>query len=194
MSIGAEFIWKQCAGMETPAYYLPGDQFSSYAKGLVKAWVMTLKRLYELHELGGSILRRIHFRRGLRAECEQSSEYGLVYYLSPAEIVKNQKYGSRSFKARFSSAWAGRFEIMSLAAHEFTHAAFGLAEHSEDFAAKLTDVMTVMLSNIKDFSPYFGETWHDGQASVAITGTRISTRGDARHEHAQRTSDREFPD
>ena len=51
VTIGPEFICKQCAGMQTPAYYLPGDRFSSYAKGLVKAWVMTLKRIYELHGL-----------------------------------------------------------------------------------------------------------------------------------------------
>jgi hypothetical protein len=66
------------------------------------------------------------FDEGCRAECEQSDEYGLVYYLSPAEIVKNQKYNSRSFKARFSSAWAGRYEIMSLATYEFVHGAFGI--------------------------------------------------------------------
>src|SRR5262249_22864611 len=51
VSLGPEFICKQCAGMETPAYYLPGDRFSSYAKGLVKAWALTLRNLYELHEL-----------------------------------------------------------------------------------------------------------------------------------------------
>ena len=79
----------------------------------------------------------------------------MVYYLSPAEIVKNQRFNSRSFKARFSSAWTSRFEIMSLAAHEFVHGAFGIGQHTEDFAAKLTDVMTVMLTNIKDFSPYY---------------------------------------
>jgi hypothetical protein len=44
---------------------------------------------------------------------------------------------------------------MSLAAHEFVHGAFGIGQHTEDFAAKLTDVMTVMLTNIKDFSPYY---------------------------------------
>ena len=69
--------------------------------------------------------------------------------------MKNQKFNSRSFRARFSSAWTSRFEIMSLAAHEFVHGAFGIGQHTEDFAAKLTDVMTVMLTNIKDFSPYY---------------------------------------
>ncbi len=155
VSIGPEFICKQCAGMETPAYYLPGDQFSSYANGLVKAWVMTLKRLYELHELEGAFSVGFIFDEEVRAECEQSSEYGLVYYLSPAQIVKNQKFNSRSFKARFSSAWTNRYEIMSLAAHEFVHGALGIGSHDEDFAAKLTDVMTVLVANVKDFSPLY---------------------------------------
>ena len=72
MSIGPEFICKQCAGMETPAYYLPGDQFSAYAKGLVKAWAMTLKRLYELHDLEGAFSIGFIFDEDCRAECEQS--------------------------------------------------------------------------------------------------------------------------
>ena len=53
VSIGPEFICRQCALMETPAYCFPGDQFSAYSKGLVKAWVLTLKKLYELHDLEG---------------------------------------------------------------------------------------------------------------------------------------------
>ena len=44
---------------------------------------------------------------------------------------------------------------MSLAAHEFVHGALGIGQHTEDYAAKFTDVMTVMLTNIKDFSPYY---------------------------------------
>jgi hypothetical protein len=155
VSIGHEFICKQCAGMETPAYYLPGDQFSSYAKGLVKAWVMTLKRLYELHDLEGSFSVGFIFDEDCRAECEQSAAYGLVYYLSPAAIVKNQKFGSRSFKARFSSAWTNRYEIMSLAVHEFVHGAFGLGQHTEDFAAKLTEVMAVTMAHVREFSPFY---------------------------------------
>jgi Histidine kinase-, DNA gyrase B-, and HSP90-like ATPase len=155
VSIGPEFICKQCAGMETPAYYLPGDQFSSYAKGLVKAWVLTLKKLYELHDLEGSFSVGFIFDEDVRAECEESSAYGLVYYLSPAAIVKNQKFGSRSFKARFSSAWTNRFEIMSLAAHEFVHGAFGIGQHNEDFAAKLTEVVGVMMAHVREFSPFY---------------------------------------
>jgi len=49
--------------------------------------------------------------------------------------VKNQKFNSRSFKARFSSAWSSRFEIMSLAAHEFVHGAFGIGPHTIDSRA-----------------------------------------------------------
>ena len=72
MSIGPEFICKQCAGMQTPSYLLPGDQFSSYAKRLVKAWAMTLKRLYELHDLEGAFSIGFIFDEDCRAECEQS--------------------------------------------------------------------------------------------------------------------------
>jgi hypothetical protein len=146
------FVVKRAA---PPAYYLPGDQFSSYAKGLVKAWVMTLKKLYELHDLEGSFSVGFIFDEDVKAECEQSSEYGLVYYLSPAAIVKNQKFGSRSFKARYSSAWTNRHEIMALAAHEFVHGAFGIGQHTEDFAAKLTEVMGVMMAHAREFSPFY---------------------------------------
>jgi hypothetical protein len=155
VSIGPDFVIKQCAGMETPAYYLPGDQFCSYAKGLVKAWVLTIKKLYELHDLEGSFSVGFVFDEDVKAECEQSSEYGLVYYFSPAAIVKNQKFGSRSFKARFSSAWSNRYEIMALAAHEFVHGAFGIGQHCEVFAAKLTEVMGVMMAHVRDFSPFY---------------------------------------
>ncbi len=155
VTVGPEFICKQCAGMETPAYYLPGDQFSAYSRGLVRAWASTLKRLYELHGLEGSFSVGFVFDEGCRAECEQSAEYGLVYYLSTAEVVKQAASNSRSFRARFSSAWAARFEIMSLAAHEFVHGAFGLGQHTEDFAAKLTDVMAVMIANARDFAQYY---------------------------------------
>ena len=116
---------------------------------------MTLKRLYELHDLEGAFSIGFIFDEDCRAECEQSSEYGLVYYLSPAEIVKNQKFNSRSFKARFSSAWTSRFEIMSLAAHEFVHGAFGIGQHTEDFAAKLTEVTAVLIANVRDFSRFY---------------------------------------
>ena len=69
--------------------------------------------------------------------------------------VKNPKFNSRSFKARFSSAWTSRFEIMSLAAHEFVHGAFGIGQHSEDYAAKLTEVTAVLIANVRDFSRFY---------------------------------------
>jgi hypothetical protein len=156
VTIGPDFVVKQCAGMDTPVYYLPGDQFSSYAKRLVKAWAMTLKRLYELHHEEGSFSVGFIFDEDARAECEQSDAYGLVYYLSPAVIVKQTASNSRSFKARYSSAWTSRFEIMSLAAHEFVHGAFGgMSQHNEEFAAKLTEVIGVMMEHVREFSPFY---------------------------------------
>ena len=119
------------------------------------AWVVTLKKLYGLHDLEGSFSVGFIFDEDVKAECEQSREYGLVYYLSPAAIVKNQRFGSRSFKARFSSAWTNRYEIMSLAAHEFVHGAFGIGQHTEDFAAKLTEVVGVMMAHVREFSPLY---------------------------------------
>jgi hypothetical protein len=74
ISIGPAFIAKMCSGMEVSRYYLPGDQFSAYAKGLVKGWVMPLKMLYELHELEGAFSVGFIFDEDVRAESEQSSE------------------------------------------------------------------------------------------------------------------------
>jgi hypothetical protein len=72
----------------------------------------------------------------------------LVYYLSPAAIVKNQKFGSRSFKTRFSSAWTSRYEIMALAAHEFVHGAFprSFNSNSDRSAALSWSMMTCIFA------------------------------------------------
>ena len=56
--------------METPAYYPPGRSVSSYAKRLVKAWVMTLKRLTSSTTWGRLSIGSI-FDEDCRAACEQ---------------------------------------------------------------------------------------------------------------------------
>ena len=43
--------------------------------------------------------------------------------------------------------------MMSLAAHEFVHGAFGIGQHTEDFAAKLTEVTAVMLDQRQGLLP-----------------------------------------
>ena len=110
VTIGPEFICKQCAGMETPGYLLPGDQFSHLREGAGQGMGHDPEAAVRVARLEAAFSIGFIFDEDCRAECEQSSEYGLVYYLSPAEIVKNQKFDSRSFKARFSSAWAGRLK------------------------------------------------------------------------------------
>ena len=155
VSIGPEFILKSTTGLVTPGYYMPGDQFSKYSVCLVKAWAHTLKHLYELMELEGEFSVGFILDEESLAEHEQSSEYGKVYYLSPASIVKNQRFNSRSYKARYSSAWTNRFEIISLAIHEFVHGAYNIGAHSEDFASKLTEITAVVMTNLKDFAQYY---------------------------------------
>jgi hypothetical protein len=44
---------------------------------------------------------------------------------------------------------------MALAAHVFVHGAFGFGQYTEDFAAKLTEVMGVMMAKVRDFSPFY---------------------------------------
>ena len=155
ISIGPEFIIKNTTGMNTPEYYLPGDKFSRYSMGLVKAWGATLKRLYEIHGLEGEFSIGFVLDEESMAEAETSPEYGLVYYLSPAEIAKNEKFNSRSFRARYSSAWTSRHAIMAIAAHEFVHGAYGLSAHDESYASKLTEVMGVMMAHANDFAKYY---------------------------------------
>ena len=44
---------------------------------------------------------------------------------------------------------------MSLPAHEFVLGASGIGQHSEDFAAKLTEVTGVMMAHVREFSPFY---------------------------------------
>ena len=67
VSIGPEFICKQCAGMETPAYYLPGDQFSVLREGAGQGMGHDPEAALRVARPGGSLLHRVHLRRGLQS-------------------------------------------------------------------------------------------------------------------------------
>lgn len=155
VSLGPEFIVKNTTGLKTPEHFLPGEQFSKSSKSLVKAWGASMKRLYELLEADGSFSIGFILDEENAAEAETSREYGLVYYLNPAVVVKQSASNARSLKTRYSSAWTHRFEILSLVVHEAVHGVYELSGHDETFAAKLTEVTAVVFENFKDFAQFF---------------------------------------
>lgn len=153
ITIGQEFIIKNTTGMETPAYYTPGDEFSSYSKSLVRVWTAIMLKIYQIHEVSDTFSVGFVLDEESEAEYEKTSLYGKVYYINPAKVVCQKKNTQcRSFKARYTGSWSDRFALISVAAHEFVHGAFGLMEHDEDYAGKLTDVMAKVMMHLKEFT------------------------------------------
>lgn len=155
VKLGHEFILKNATGMVTPAYHTPGDQFSSYSKDLIRCWVAALLKLYAIHGISGEFSVGFVFDDDSVAEFEHGV-YGNVYYINPTRTVCQRKNTAcRSFKSRYTGAWTNRFEILSVAAHEFVHGAFGLKEHDEDYAGKLTEVISKVIEHAKELTPIF---------------------------------------
>lgn len=152
VSLGNEFILKNTTGMVTPDYYTPGDSFSRYSKDLIRVWAALMLKMYQVHNLSGE------FSVGFVLDEENEAEhecgvYGRVYYINPAKVVcQRDKPQCRSFKTRYTGAWANRFDLIGVAAHEFVHGAYGLGEHDEDYAGKLTEVMSTVIAHAKEFT------------------------------------------
>lgn len=151
VSVGPQFILKNTTGMETPTYFTPGDGFSKYSRGLVRAWTAILMKLHQVCDRSGEFSIGFVLDEESEAESERSSEYGQVYYINPARVV-SQANGGRSFKSRWIGAWQNRFDLIALACHEFVHGAYGLGEHDEDYAGKLTDVMAIAMKHTIELS------------------------------------------
>jgi hypothetical protein len=67
-----------------------------------------------------------------------------TYYINPA---------LPNFKKRF--ALTDRDTLIAYAAHEFVHGAYGLKYHDEDFAARLTVFLGIVMKNRKRFNKCF---------------------------------------
>lgn len=155
VSLGHEFIMKNTTGLVTPEYYQPGELFSKYSRDLVRVWAGCLVKLHQI--LGHSAAFSVGFILDEENEAEfERGDYGHVYYLNPARLVSQQdRPQCRSFRARYTGAWSNRFEILSLAVHEFVHGAYNLHRHDEDYSSRLTEVTGVVFANLKEFNPVF---------------------------------------
>lgn len=155
ISLGHEFIVKNTTGMVTPEYHLPGKQFSNYSRQLVRVWAAILLKMYAIHGISGEFSIGFVLDEESVAEHEQGV-YGKVYYINPIRVVCQRKQPNcRSFKARYTGVWSARFEILASAAHEFVHGAYGLKEHDENYAGKLTEIMARVFEHVKEFTPIF---------------------------------------
>lgn len=138
ISIGPEFILKNTTGKKPPAKLIPGEKFAG--QPLVLSWAAICLRLYQLLGVSGTFSVGFLFDEENEAESEMSESYGQVYYVNPLQ----------DGKLRYADVWASRSRLISLAAHEIVHGAFGLRQHDEDYAAKLTEVMEIVVTNAYD--------------------------------------------
>lgn len=155
VSLGHEFIVKNTTGMVTPAYHVPGDEFSIYSKQLVRVWAAVMLKMYQIHGIGGEFSVGFVFDEDSVAEFE-NGVYGKVYYINPARVVCQKSNPScRSFACRYTGAWSNRFDILSSAVHEFVHGALNYKEHDENYAGALTETMAKVFEHLKEFTPLF---------------------------------------
>lgn len=146
ISVGPQFILKNATGMKTPSYYTPGDGFSRYSRDLVRCWTGLLLKLHQVCDRSGEFSVGFVFDEESEAESEKGV-YGQVYYVNPVKVVTN---GKRRMEARWDGAWQARFELISVACHEFVHGAYGLGEHDEDYAGKLTEVTAKAMEHMEE--------------------------------------------
>lgn len=152
ISVGPQFITKNLTGKDISPFFTPGPCFTQSSKALVKAWTGVLLKLYSLCGKRGEFSVGFIFDDEIEAEAEQSKNYGLVYYINPVSMSKNSAVKSSISTPRYPLVAASYANIISLAAHEFVHGAYGLGPHDEDYANRLTEVMIIVLNNISALS------------------------------------------
>ncbi len=142
VTLGSNFILKNETDLKVPAYYDPGSgEFSTYSHKLVRIWGRIMLELHRLFDVEAEFSIGFVFDESSAAQCE-TGNFGLVYYLNPADVVEQNSSNSKSFKKRFKLT--DRDKLIAIGAHEFVHA-LGYQMHCERYAAKFTDVIgTVM--------------------------------------------------
>lgn len=112
---------------------------------------MLLLELHQLLDHSASFAIGFLFDEDSQAEYEEG-RFGPVYYINPA-VVMRQRSGSRSLRKRFKLT--ERHRLLSIAVHEIVHG-LGNSRHDEDYAGRLTDVMGLVMANLRRFNKCFG--------------------------------------
>lgn len=144
--VSFDFVVKNTTGRKLPATFDPAsERFSKAALRLTKTWVGCL---LTLHRLTGN---RDKFSVGFIFDIERYAEYekgryGRVYYVNPCVP------GDAAFKQSLGPK--DKYKILSYAAHEYVHG-LGYDYHGEEYAAKLTQIMELVMTNLGEFTPCF---------------------------------------
>jgi hypothetical protein len=151
--VSHEFIVKNTIGMDVPKCYLPSS-FSAYSRKLVSSWIKCLLEVHELFNRPATFSVGFLFDDEHEAQHEVSNEYGTVFYIAPTTIVTQKTSNSRSLSNRWLFNSAGKFAILADVVHEYVHS-IGFQYHDEAYSAKLTQVMGVVMANLKRFHKCF---------------------------------------
>lgn len=152
VSVASEFIIKNETGMEIPGYFLPEQpEFSVYSQKLVRIWGRLLLELHQLLNHSACFAIGFLFDEDNEAEFEDG-RFGPVYYINPSVVVRQQLSGSRSLRKRFKLT--ERHRLLAIAVHEIVHG-LGYYRHDEEYAGRLTDVMGVVMANLRRFNKCF---------------------------------------
>lgn len=134
-----EFIVKNETEMVVPDCYLPAsEQFGHYSQRLARTWGNLLLELHKMLDLESTFAIGFVISADSIAQHEKSTEFGTVYYVNPAEIVKQQSSESKSLRRRWKLTDRG--QLLATAIHEVVHG-MGFSAHDESYAAMLTEVM-----------------------------------------------------
>lgn len=134
-----EFIVKNETEMVVPDCYLPAsEQFGHYSQRLARTWGNLLLELHKMLDLESTFAIGFVISADSIAQHEKSSEFGTVYYVNPAEVVKQQSSESKSLRRRWKLTDRGA--LLATAIHEVVHG-MGFSAHDESYAAMLTEVM-----------------------------------------------------
>lgn len=152
VELGYDFVVKNTLGMIIPEHFLP-ESFSAYSRKLLKVWTALMLEIHDLFGVSDKFSVGFLFDDDHEAEHEVSDRFGRVYYISPALVVTNSRFNSRSLSKRWKFSPMGRDFLLAAAAHEFTHRS--IQTHDELYANVLTTNMAVVMNNRSRFHKCF---------------------------------------
>ena len=146
-----EFYLKSEVGGTIPSRFLP-HSFSANSRRLISSWISLLVELASLTKLDKSFSVGFIFDKDSLAQYEREGDRHVVY-INPAKLI--QETGkARQLHTRWKFDAAGNWELLATAVHEFCHLE-GYGRHDQDYANRLTDLMSLVLANRARFSKYF---------------------------------------